>query len=321
MKRIIFLLSILILFILGACNLRAPAPEAPKATPPPPATAVEAPAEGLVPTALPTFTATAVLVVTEPPVAEALAAPSPTSTQPVPYPAPATQPVQPTPIPPTATLAAPTTTPTTAAPFDPYITYGKPKYQNRMEFPNLGEWAQAETEELPNNRNIRLEFDDGELIVTGKRPDFSTWWFSYHTLSDAFIEMTFESEDCFGQDAYGFIFRGPPHKAGESYGYAVSFTCDGSLWVLRLDGVNPWDAQSLLDEEEVSPINTGSYEENVIGVRAEGEKFIVYANGRQVAELEDDEFDQGRVGVFVRPGAGGAYTYRVTNFAYWIFVD
>jgi hypothetical protein len=187
-----------------------------------------------------------------------------------------------------------------------------------MEFPNLGEWADAETDELPDDRRIQLEFEDGELYVTGKRPDFSTWWFSYHYPKDAFIEMTFDSEDCSGEDAYGFIFRGPPHDAGESYGYAVSFTCDGSLWVLRLDGINPWDAVTLVEEEEVSAIQAGDYEENVIGVRADGEQFTVFANGIQVAEVEDDEYYQGRVGVFVRSGGPGAYTYRVTNFAYWL---
>jgi hypothetical protein len=137
-------------------------------------------------------------------------------------------------------------------------------------------------------------------------------------LSDAYIEMTFETQDCSGEDAYGFIFRGPPHQAGESYGYAVSFTCNGSLWVLRLDGINPWDAETLIDEEDVEAIHTGPDEQNVIGVRAEGDQLVIFANGNQIAEVEDDEFEKGRVGVFVRAAGPGAYTYRVTNFAYWI---
>jgi hypothetical protein len=119
-----------------------------------------------------------------------------------------------------------------------------------MKFPNLREWAQPEEDTLPDNRDIRLQFKDGQLYVTGKRPGFSTWWFSYHTLSDAFIEMTFNTEDCSDEDAYGIIFRGPPHRAGQSYGYVVSFTCDEKLWVYRLDGVDPWDAETLIDEEE-----------------------------------------------------------------------
>ena len=187
-----------------------------------------------------------------------------------------------------------------------------------MEFANFSEWAQAGTNILPNNRNIRLQFKDGDLYVTGKRLDFSTWWFSYHTLGDAYIEMTFDTEDCSGDDAYGIIFRGPPHLARVSYGYVVAFTCNGKLWVYRLDGVNPWDAENLIDEEKNSAINTGPNQQNVIGVRAEGDRFGVFANGSQVAEVEDDHFEQGRVGVFVRADKPNAYTYRVKNFAYWI---
>ena len=41
-------------------------------------------------------------------------------------------------------------------------------------------------------------------------------------------------------------------------------------------------------------------------------------NGNQVGEVQDDHLRQGRAGVFVRPAGAGAYTYRVTNFAYWI---
>jgi hypothetical protein len=187
-----------------------------------------------------------------------------------------------------------------------------------MQFANLGEWAQAGTKTLPNNRNIRLQFKDGDLYVTGKRSGFSTWWFSYHTLRDAYIEMTFNTENCSGEDAYGFIFRGPPHLAGVSYGYVVSFTCNGSLWVFRLDGVNPWEAENLIDQEQISAINTGQDEQNVIGVRAEGDRFVIFANDIQVAEVEDDHFERGRVGVFVRAARRDAYTYRVTNFAYWV---
>jgi hypothetical protein len=186
-----------------------------------------------------------------------------------------------------------------------------------MEFPNFQEWAQAEQDTLPDNRDIRLQFKDGQLYVTGKRPGFSTWWFSYHSLSDAFIEMTFNSEDCSDEDAYGIIFRGPPHLAGQSYGYVVSFTCDEKLWVYRLDGVDPWDAETLIDEEEHDAIDAGSDARNVLGVRAEGDQFVIYANGSQIAEVEDDHFEKGRVGVFVRAANFGGYTYRVTNFAYW----
>ena len=219
---------------------------------------------------------------------------------------------------PTATQVVFTTTPTPITGFDPYSAYGKPKYQNRMQFANMAEWVQAETKTLPDNGDIRLQFKDGQLYVTGNRPDFSTWWFSYHSLGDAYIEMTFDNENCSGEDAYGIIFRGPQHLAGISYGYVASFTCNGKLWVFRLDGINPWEAATLIDEEKNSAINNGPNRQNVLGVRAVGSQLVIFANGDQVATGEDDHFRQGRLGVFVRAAGTGAYTYRVTNFAYWI---
>jgi hypothetical protein len=309
MKRIPPILSILILATLGACTLRAPGVEAPTAfVSATEAPTVAAPTEMAAPTALPAATNTA-----PPPTAAPQVAAAPTAT-----PVPATQAPQAAAVQPTATQPAPTATATPAITFDPYTALGKPKYQNKMEFPNLWEWKSPEEDELPNNNRIRLRFEDGELYVTGKRTGFSTWWFSGHTLSDAFIEMTFDTLDCSGEDAYGIIFRGPKHQAGESYGYVVSFTCNGKLWAYRLDGADPFEAETLIEEEDTSAINSGPDEENVIGIRAEGDTFVIFANGTQVAEVEDDEFEKGRVGVFVRASRPNAYTYKVTNFAYWI---
>jgi hypothetical protein len=80
----------------------------------------------------------------------------------------------------------------------------------------------------------------------------------------------------------------------------VSFTCNGQLWAFRLDGVDPWETENLLDEKKNSAINTGPDEQNVIGVRTEGDQIVIFANGQQIAEVQDDHFKQGRVGVFVR---------------------
>ena len=315
MMRMLYILSILILLTVSACTLQAPRVEAPTATisiTEDPSIAEAAPTDTLVPALEPTFTEIA------PPAPTAAA---PTAAPPEAYPPPTTLAPKPTAAQPTATRQAPAASPTPATTFDPYTTYGEPSYQNPMEFPNYGEWTEAGESALPNNNKIRLQFKDGQLYVTGKRLDFSTWWFSYHTLSDAFIEMTFNSENCSGEDAYGFILRGAPHKAGISYGYVVAFTCNGNLWVFRLDDADPWTAENLIEVEENGAIHTGADEENVIGVQAEGERLVIYANGVQVAEVEDDHFGKGRVGVFVRSAWPDAYTYRVTNFAYWDFVE
>jgi hypothetical protein len=319
MKRIRFFLSILVLLTLSACVLQMPAGGTPSAIPAQteiPTVNVSTPGEAVTPTLLPTATeAGSAPTAAAPAAASTTAAPTAAITQS------ATQVPQSALSQPTATLPGPTATlsPTPITGFDPFTVYGKPKYQNRMQVPNLREWAQPDSDVLPNNSNIRLQFKDGQLYVTGKSPDFSTWWFSYHTLGDAYIEMTFNSENCSGEDAYGIIFRGPPHLAGESYGYVVSFTCNGNLWVYRLDGIDPWEAEDLISEVQVDAIKSGSDQQNVMGVNMVGSKLTIFANGSQAATVEDDHFRQGRLGVFVRPAAGsGSYTYRVTNLAYWL---
>lgn len=316
MKKIALYLFILIVLSLSACQMPIPGSRAPTATAPeavPPDAGVAGPTDTLVPTQPPAPTATL------PPPTQPLPTPAP----PTPYPEPATQAPQAVVVQPTATQPAPTATATStpAITFDPYTDLGDPKYQNEMRFPNYGEWAQAETKELPDDDNVRLRFKDGELYVTGKRLDFSTWWFSYHNLSDAYVEMTFNTENCSGGDAYGMITRGPKHLAGVSYGYVVAFTCDGNLWAFRLDDADPWDVEELIPEEEQSVINAGADEENVLGIRQEGDVITIFANGVQVGEFEDDHFEKGRVGVFVRAARPGAYTYRVTNFAYWLLEE
>ncbi len=202
--------------------------------------------------------------------------------------------------------------------FDPYANYGTPDYEDLMVGGSLMEWASPETGQLPDNDVIKLNFKDGKLYVTGKLVDFSTWWFTWHTLKDAYLEMSIDSEECLGSDAYGMIIRGPEHNAGQSYGYVVAFSCDGYYWVFRLDDADPWTAHDLISWTKSDAIYTGSNAENLVAVRADGETLTIFANGRQIAQVTDDEYSQGRFGVFVRSSEDGDYTFRVKKIAYWI---
>lgn len=315
MKRLAPVLIILILLTLAACNLRAPGGEAPTAIAPE-TNAVEPEIDQTAATStstpLPNFTNT-LPPPTEVPPTEA----PPTVERPTETPFAATQAFQPVEDQSTATPSQPDASPHSILAFDPYVTYGEPTYENPMTVPLYWEWEQAETDTMPNNRNIRLQFKDGNLYVTGKRKNFSTWWFSGHFLRDAYIEMIYDTEHCTGADTYGMIVRGSPHKAGVSYGYVVSFTCNGDFLMFRLDDADPWYIEELEEAEKVDAINTGPSEENVIGVRTEGDQLTIYINGVKIATVEDDHFEKGRVGVFVRASTKTPYTYRVKNFAYW----
>jgi hypothetical protein len=319
MKRKVLFLSTITILILSACQLPAPdgGPAGGSGSP----TATQLVMAGA---------ATATTAAEETAEEAAGDKPQPTNTKP-----PAVTNTSPAPtatqVPPTATSRPetasqdPTRTPTKtrqpAVAFDPYTTYGEPDYENDMVYANYPEWMIPESRVMPDDQNIRLVFKDGKLYVTGKQTGFSTWWFTYHFLEDFYLEMTFDTETCSGNDAYGMIFRGPEHLAGVSYGYVVAFTCDGDVWVFRLDGVDPWDAEDLVDEYPSSYVKTGSNKQNVIGVRAEGDTISVIANGSLIETIEDDEFSKGRFGVFVRAADTDDYTYRLTRFAYWDLLE
>lgn len=319
MKRISTVLIILLSIVLTACNLQAPGGEPPVTSSP---ETVTLEPEIIEPTTEPTLTLSPTSTSTNlPPTQVPPTENLPTVELPTETPIVETQAEQVVDSLVTITPSAPTSSSSSASTFDPFETYGEPTYENPMTVPLYWEWEQAETDTMPDNQNIRLRFKDGNLYVTGKRKNFSTWWFSGHFLGDAYIEMAYDTEDCSGEDAYGMIVRGSPHKAGISYGYVVSFTCDGGFFMFRLDDAHPWTIEELEEADTVDAIDTGEFEQNVIGVRTEGDQLTVYANGVRVATVEDDHFEKGRVGVFVRSSTNSPYTYRVKNFAYWTLDD
>jgi len=215
---------------------------------------------------------------------------------------------------PTATLA-----PTSSSPaFDPYKTYGTPDFEDPMDKSSILDWANPDGT-LPDTNDIRLFVDGDKFLVTGKYLDFSTWWFNWASMGNFYMEMTVDSRTCADRDAYGLILRGPGHGAGISYGYVVSFTCDGRLWVYRLDGVKPWNSTDLYSPTVSSYIAQGSNARNVIGVKAMGDTVTVYANGYQVFQFVDRHYLEGRYGLFVRPDSTDYYTYETVKIAYWVF--
>ena len=218
--------------------------------------------------------------------------------------------------------AVPTVGPTPTAvysveAFDPRATYGKPTFEDPLDRSSFTNWALPETNLLPNTTSFQIEIMDNRFYVTGKQMGYSTWWFSWPSLKDFYIEFEANSRTCAGKDAYGLILRGPEHLAGKSYGYVVAMSCDGSYWVFRLDGVEPWQATLLQDWTPNSQIKTGSDQHNVLGVRMDGNLLTVYINGKSVAEFKDATYSAGRYGLFVRPDSSLRYTFEGFNLAYW----
>lgn len=311
----IILLLISAVLVLSACTRT-------QSTPPPEAVG-PSPTAGVL-TQLPDAIASQTAAPTVAEVVPTEARPDPTEVPAVPTEEPTLEPPTPTEEPSAGVTLVPkdqpteTTEPTSAPPgekFDPTETYGTPTFLDPMNTANSGNWKSGGS--FPNTEFIQISLENDNLYVTGKKPGFSTWFFSWPTLTDFFMQMEVKTGECSGRDEYGLIVRGPAHKAGVSYGYIIAFNCDGHYRVTRLNSVDPYNATDLVSLKESDYIQTGSDQKNVIGIRAKGQKLTVYANGYQIAEIKDASFSQGRYGVFVQAVETINYTYRPVQIAWW----
>jgi hypothetical protein len=219
-------------------------------------------------------------------------------------------------IPPLVVVPTANVTPV-AGTFDPVATYGKATFEDPMTGGNINDWTNPVTNLLPNTNYIKIVETDAKFFVTGKLTGFSTWYFTWHSLTDFYLQSTFDSGSCAGKDAYGLIVRGPEHLAGVSYGYVVAFSCDGQYYIFRLDGANPYTTKDLVSWSKSDYILAGAGKQNVMGIKAIGNNLTIYANGHQIAQVTDSKYGFGRYGVFVCPDVTANYTYRVVQMSYW----
>jgi len=219
-------------------------------------------------------------------------------------------------IPPLQVVPTANVTPV-AGTFDPVATYGTATFDDPMNGGNINDWTNPVTGLLPNTNYIKIIETDAKFYVTGKLTGFSTWYFTWHELTDFYLQSKFDSGSCSGKDAYGLIVRGPEHLAGVSYGYVVAFSCDGQYYIFRLDGANPFTTKDLVTWSKSDYILAGADKQNVLGIKAIGNTLTIYANGHQIAQVTDSKYGFGRYGVFVSPEVTANYTYRVVQMSYW----
>ena len=200
-----------------------------------------------------------------------------------------------------------------------YELYGDPTMVDPMDSSSIGNWKSGGV--LPNSDFIQIFLENDQINVTGKKPGFSTWFFSWPTLKDFYLELSANSGECSGKDEYGLIVRGPAHGAGVSYGYIIAFSCDGNFRITRLNSADPFSAIDLVSQRQSEHIQTGADQQNMIGVKAEGKKLTIYANGYQIAEVSDNAFLKGRYGLFVQAVDTAYYTYQPMQLAYWALTE
>jgi hypothetical protein len=239
-------------------------------------------------------------------------------------PTPAESPTNTSPPQPTATeTQAPTPS---FPPFDPEIAYGAPRFD--AAFLSAPNWF-TNSGDLPNDSNIRLEIpEEGTMVVTGKNAEFRTWWFSSATITDVYTEMEVQSGDtCNGLASFGMIVYGPQKTAVPptgSYGYVVMISCDGQMFMERLDatrdtfnGSATYLAENFFWWTPEDLIQRGPNKTNKLGVRIIDGEITLLINGYEAITMFDDTYNNGRLGVFVYNGEMPTFTYTITSWRTW----
>jgi hypothetical protein len=295
-KSLFLTISILLGISLVACNLPAP-----PATSPPPldqSAANTAAAE------------TIVAQLTE--VAETLTPTAPTDTQEVPtetavlptatFTATSSEPPQT----PTAT-STPAPSPTATLPAgDPITGLGEPEFID--PFDNGTSWP------LYTDDHVSFEVKDSNLVMTAFNPDkYNGWMLTWPVIRDFYLEMTAETTTCSSLDQYGVMLRAT--KTNKGYiGYLFGLSCDGKYSLRRWDGDK---YVSLVDWTSSEHIQSGSNQTNRLGIKTDGTKISMYANGNLLQEINDDTHQEGRFGVFVGSANTKNVKFLADEIAYW----
>ena len=178
-----------------------------------------------------------------------------------------TVPTETTTVTPSATV---TLTPTTVA-GDPRTTLGDPAWRDR--FTNSNNWT------LGEDSFTEAEIDDDRLVLTGLSST-DGWRLTWPEIQDFYLEATFRTGTCSGNDHYGLMFRVPDRHAADR-GYLLGLTCDGRYWLRYWDGDN-MDTLAALTVN--AAIVQGSNQTNLLGVWADGQTLRLYANGKLLDE-------------------------------------
>jgi hypothetical protein len=189
------------------------------------------------------------------------------------------------------------------------LALGDPTW--RDTFTSGANWFLVDTEET------YFEVKDGNLIMEAiPAGTYDNWGLSIRpAIEDFYLEITARTGAvCSGLDDYGVLIRAPDKDQGYVYG----FSCNGRYRIYKWDGENYTGLQAW----RASPhILSGPNQTNRLGIWAEGDTFKLYANGKFLTEVSDDEYEEGRFGLFIGSSETAHFKVYVEEVAYWLNVE
>ena len=194
----------------------------------------------------------------------------------------------------------------TLAPEDPVLSLGVPSVKDTFDNGSIiYQFSDSE---------FSFQVEDNQFVMIGKKTtSYENWSLSWEDLTDFYLEITGTfGENCSGRDRYGMIFRAPDTS---DEGYLITISCDGFY---RLSSYES-------EDDEYTVINGWTSSEHIIsgpeglnrlGVMVKGDKITGFINGRQIFELNDSTFSQGRAGVLVKATNTADFTVYLDQVVY-----
>jgi hypothetical protein len=209
----------------------------------------------------------------------------------------------PSPAPTETETATPTASLTpTLSPNDPRSRLGNPTWKETFDKSNQN-FDQSEDE------HKRFKYEDGALVLTAKNPNWASWTMSYPKPKNFYLEATFKTDSCSGEDRYGLVFRAPSFEDG----YFFGITCDGRYY-LKI-----YSQKGELIPLTANPaINSGPNQINRVGVLAQNDRFAFYLNGKLLQETKESTFPEaGMFGAYIVGANTINFTVRMDEIAFW----
>ena len=205
---------------------------------------------------------------------------------------------------PTSTLLpTQTSTPSTIS---PGLALGTPTWTNPSDW--KGFYLNAQDAE------IQITQSNGNLVMTAVHAnDWHGYSLTYVKGTNFYLEATFKTGSCSGLDQYGLVFRAPD----TTQGYFFSISCDGQ-YSLRKWISSGFSDTDLISWKKSTDILAGADQVNQLGVKADGNQYSLYANGKLLGQATDDSFPGiGIFGVQIASVNTPGFTVTVQSMRFW----
>lgn len=212
---------------------------------------------------------------------------------------------------PTFTLTPTETSTATTSPADPKLTLGDPTWSDSLD----SYTAFFRAADYPfKDDSVKITVENGAMVFKSLRTNGGKRWrLTSRDPRNLYLEATFKTVSCSGDDQYGLVFRAPTY--GDGYGYYFGITCSGSYYLLK------WTSSGsdlVVDTTPDARILSGAGQTNRLGVMAVDNSIKLYVNGTLIKELSDSSIkDKGYIGAFVSAVDDPGFTVQMEQISSW----